>query len=141
MVGLRATLLASFSVAASGFQQVAGRGAARRMLAAGALPPHLQAAREEVDAGTAILCDVREPGEWESAHLKTAIHVPLSGLQNGQCPPEVLDATKRLYLHCAAGIRVYPAADALAALGCDDVVPLKEGAGELYQLGFDVLAD
>ena len=96
---------------------------------------------EEIDAGAALLCDVREPGEWASAHLASAIHVPLSGLQSGRCPPEVLDATKRLYLHCAAGIRVHPANELLRGMGCDDVVPLDEGAGELYQLGFDKLAD
>ena len=105
------------------------------------LPPHLEAAREEIDAGAALLCDVREPGEWASAHLASAIHVPLSGLQSGRCPPEVLDATKRLYLHCAAGIRVHPAKAALEALGCDDVVALQEGISELYELGFDDLAE
>ena len=117
------------------------RTATRRLTTLGALPPHLSQVKTEVEAGDALLCDVREPGEWEAGHFQSAIHVPLSGLQNGQCPQECLDATKRLYLHCAAGIRVHPAAECLARLGCDDVVPLNEGAGELYQLGFDALAE
>jgi hypothetical protein len=36
---------------------------------------------------------------------------------------------------------VHPANELLRGMGCDDVVPLDEGAGELYQLGFDKLAD
>ena len=41
----------------------------------------------------------------------------------------------------AAGIRVHPAKAALEALGCDDVVALQEGISELYELGFDDLAE
>ena len=70
-----------------------------------------------------------------------ATSAPLSALQQGACPKEALDATKRLYLHCAAGIRVHPAKAALEALGCDDVVALQEGISELYELGFDDLAE
>ena len=65
----------------------------------------------------------------------------LSALQQGACPKEALDATKRLYLHCAAGIRVHPAKACLEQLGCDDVVALQEGISELYELGFDDLAE
>ena len=70
-----------------------------------------------------------------------ATSAPLSALQQGACPKEALDATKRLYLHCAAGIRVHPAKACLEALGCDDVVALQEGISELYELGFDDLAE
>ena len=136
---LRATLVAVGFTTSGAFRSAMP--STRRRMTLHVLPPHLEAAREEIDAGAALLCDVREPGEWASAHLASAIHVPLSGLQSGRCPPEVLDATKRLYLHCAAGIRVHPANELLRGMGCDDIVPLDEGAGELYQLGFDKLAD
>mgnify|MGYP003310669759 FL=1 len=91
--------------------------------------------------GDALLLDVREPHEWAAAHFATATHAPLSALQQGACPKEALDATKRLYLHCAAGIRVHPAKACLEQLGCDDVVALQEGISELYELGFDDLAE
>jgi len=107
-----------------------------------ALPEHLAAAREEIAAGTALLVDVREPEEWAGAHLASATHAPLSALQRGDAPDAVLDAAdKRIYLHCAAGIRVHPAKACLSQLGCDDIVALKEGIGELYQLEFDALAE
>lgn len=136
---LRATLVAVGFTTSGAFRSAMP--STRRRMTLHVLPPHLEAAREEIDAGAALLCDVREPGEWESAHLASAIQVPLSGLQSGRCPPEVLDATKRLYLHCAAGIRVHPAKACLEALGFDNVVSLREGIGELHELGFDALAD
>jgi len=107
----------------------------------GALPEHLARARAEIDAGDALLVDVREAEEWAGAHFASATHAPLSALQRGDAPAAVLDADKRLYLHCAAGIRVHPARACLAALGVDDVVPLAEGIGELHGLAFDALAD
>ena len=53
----------------------------------------------------------------------------------------LLQRRQRLYLHCAAGIRVHPAKACLEQLGCDDVVALQEGISELYELGFDDLAE
>ena len=106
------------------------------------LPPHLAAAKEAIVNGEALLVDVREQNEWDQAHFKSAIHVPLSGLQlRGVCPQEVLESPHRLYLHCAAGVRVHPAAAALSRLGCPDVVPLSEGLAELYHLQFDDIAE
>ena len=130
---LRATLVAVGFTTSGAFRSAMP--STRRRMTLHVLPPHLEAAREEIDAGAALLCDVREPGEWASAHLASAIHVPLSGLQSGRCPPEVLDATKRLYLHCAAGIRVHPAADILRSMGFERVVPLQEGFAQLAQSG------
>ena len=52
------------------------------------------------------------------------------------------DAIEQTRFHTgAAGIRVHPAKAALEALGCDDVVALQEGISELYELGFDDLAE
>ena len=119
----------------------AARTSRRGLGAARALPPHLETVRAEVAGGDALLLDVREPHEWAAAHFATATSAPLSALQQGACPKEALDATKRLYLHCAAGIRVHPAKACLEQLGCDDVVALQEGISELYELGFDDLAE
>ena len=119
----------------------AARTSRRALGAARALPPHLETVRADVTKGDALLLDVREPHEWAAAHFASATHAPLSALQQGACPKEALDATKRLYLHCAAGIRVHPAKACLEQLGCDDVVALQEGISELYELGFDDLAE
>ena len=119
----------------------AARTSRRALGAARALPPHLETVKADVAGGDALLLDVREPHEWAAAHFASATHAPLSALQQGACPAEALDATKRLYLHCAAGIRVHPAKACLEQLGCDDVVALQEGISELYELGFDDLAE
>ena len=119
----------------------ATRTSRRALGAARALPPHLETVKADVAGGDALLLDVREPHEWAAAHFASATHAPLSALQQGACPKEALDATKRLYLHCAAGIRVHPAKACLEQLGCDDVVALQEGISELYELGFDDLAE
>ena len=39
------------------------------------------------------------------------------------------------YFHCAAGIRVHPAADILRSMGFERVVPLQEGFAQLAQSG------
>ena len=40
--------------------------------------------RAQVDAGQAVLLDVREPEEWDATHLKQAKSVPLSALADLQ---------------------------------------------------------
>ena len=137
---VRVLLAAIVARSSNAFLQSATR-TARRSLAARALPPHLETVKADVAGGDALLLDVREPHEWAAAHFASATHAPLSALQQGACPKEALDATKWLYLHCAAGIRVHPAKACLEALGCDDVVALQEGISELYELGFDDLAE
>ena len=132
-------LLAACVARTCAFQ--AARTSRRALGAARALPPHLETVKADVAGGDALLLDVREPHEWAAAHFASATHAPLSALQQGACPKEALDASKRLYLHCAAGIRVHPAKACLEQLGCDDVVALQEGISELYELGFDDLAE
>ncbi|KAJ8601897.1 hypothetical protein CTAYLR_002672 [Chrysophaeum taylorii] len=106
------------------------------------LPPHLAEAQELIKTGEARLVDVREVNEWTSAHFKSAQLVPLSELQRGKCPPELMeDQTRRLYLHCAGGVRVHPAKAIFGSLGFDDVVALGESMAELYEQRFDELAD
>src|SRR5215212_5988232 len=41
-----------------------------------------QKAREEIEAGDAKLIDVREPHEWDEAHLEGATHVPQGELMD-----------------------------------------------------------
>ena len=109
-----------------------------RSLVCGAspLPPHLIEMVEEIERGDAQLFDVREPPEAAAGKLKLSKLVPLSELQQGY-PPRDGDPSLTTYLHCAAGIRVHPAASALSQMGYERVVPLQEGFATLYQLGFD----
>ena len=96
----------------------------------------LDQVKAAVDAGTAVLIDVREQGEWDLGHLKTARLVPLSGLNKDAAAQAAgLPKDKPIYLHCKSGGRCLVAAELLKPLGYD-VRPLKAGYGELVRNGF-----
>ena len=44
---------------------------------------HLQKMKDELEAGSAQLLDVREFNEWQEGHLKQALFAPLSELEAG----------------------------------------------------------
>merc|ERR1711865_1368911 len=100
-----------------------------------ALPEHLQQIQAELLNDDAALVDVREVHEWHQGHFEVAQLAPLSELQHGDDLLE-LDLDTKIYLHCAAGVRVHPAAGLIRELGYTDVHPLPEGFVELAQLGF-----
>ena len=89
--------------------------------------------QEGITSGEAQLFDVREPHEHAQGMLKYAAPVPLSALS---ALSDSLNKDKITYLHCAAGVRVHPAADILKEMGFEHVVPLQEGFASLYKLGF-----
>ncbi|KAJ1453919.1 Rhodanese-like domain-containing protein [Pelagophyceae sp. CCMP2097] len=127
---LRCLLVLTSAASTAAFGRTAGR---RALTTMAALPAHLQQVKADLAAGAQLL-DVREPYEYGAGRLKCASNVPLSELQRGLMP-DVAPETK-LYLHCAAGIRVHPAATLLKMLGYDDVTPLREGYAELSSLKF-----
>jgi rhodanese-related sulfurtransferase len=88
-------------------------------------------------AGKAILLDVREQREWDAGHLRDATLLPLSRLRDidPDALTRALPRDKVVYCHCAAGVRVLPAADILQKYGYD-VRPLKAGYKELLRAGF-----
>ncbi len=59
-------------------------------------------ARQWLDAGQAVLVDVREPAEHASAHIADATLLPLGQLQADRLPDH---AGKKLVIHCHAGGR------------------------------------
>ena len=97
---------------------------------------HLQQMKEELEAGTAQLLDVREFNEWQEGHLSQAIFAPLSELEAGD-EPEGVDLDKKTYLHCRSGQRVHMAAPLLEDLGIAEVIPLDEGFVQLVEEGFE----
>ncbi len=99
----------------------------------------LDAVRENVKSGKAVIVDVREQGEWEAGHLKGAILAPLSKLKNqGQVAEmlKLLPKDKIVYTHCKAGGRSLTCGDILKAHGYD-VRPLKPGYDDLVKAGFE----
>jgi len=90
----------------------------------------------------AILIDVREKSEWEDGHLKSAVFLPLSELEEGESDKsfaaklvETLPKDKIVYCHCVSGGRVMPASAILQKLGYD-ARPLKAGYRDLLKAGF-----
>jgi len=85
----------------------------------------------------AVLVDVREQDEWNAGHVKGAIFLPLSSLQDGISKEEQkkLPQDKVVYLHCAVGFRAKIAASLLKKYN-DKVQPLPQGYEELIESGF-----
>ena len=98
----------------------------------------LEAVKEGVKTGKAVLVDVREADEWKDGHLKAARHLALSDLKKGVPAEELkkaIPAGSVVYLHCASGKRCLAAADILKKQGYD-VRPLKDGFNALLKNGF-----
>ncbi len=100
----------------------------------------LDAMKEELAAGKAILIDVREDNEWNAGHLKAAEKLPLSDLRTRSSFVDLnlkYPKDKTLYLHCQVGQRCQTAAKILAEKGWKTVaVPTAYPA--LIASGFEV---
>ena len=86
----------------------------------------------------AVLLDVREPAEWNDAHVEGAISLPNSTVQKGidaESLLKLIPKDKVVYTHCRAGRRALAAAEELAKRGYN-VRPLKPGIQELLDAGF-----
>lgn len=93
--------------------------------------------KENVEKEKAVLVDVREKREWEDGHVKGAIFLPLSGIQDGLTKDELnkLPKDKILYVHCVIGKRAVTAGNVLERYGYK-VRPIKPGYKELIAAGF-----
>lgn len=99
----------------------------------------LDAVKENVKAGKAVIVDVREQEEWDAGHLKGAILMPQSKLKVEAEAAELakkLDRSKVIYTHCRAGRRALACGEILKKQGFD-VRPLKSGFEELVKAGFE----
>ena len=67
-----------------------------------------------VDAGLALLVDVRETDEWAAGHAPAALHVPLGRLPQTQLPTDL-----PVLAICRSGNRSATAAALLLARGVD----------------------
>ena len=76
------------------------------------------------DAGNTVIVDVREPNEWEEAHIPGAILMPLSTFDPAKIPDP---AGKNLVFHCRSGRRCGLAAEKAVAAGYKGVIKRMEG--------------
>jgi rhodanese-related sulfurtransferase len=72
--------------------------------------------QEIIDAGEAVLVDVREPYEWDAGRIPGAMHIELERL-GGRA--EELDKDKPVIFQCRVGRRSALATQAFRAVGFD----------------------
>jgi rhodanese-related sulfurtransferase len=72
-------------------------------------------ARRRIEAGEAVLVDVREPAEWDAGHAPDALHRPLGDLDPAEFEGRSVITT------CRGGGRGSRAAEALSDAGVDAV--------------------
>jgi rhodanese-related sulfurtransferase len=75
-------------------------------------------AESRVQAGEAVLVDVRERVEWNAGHAPGAVHMPLSRLAGGAELPGAVQG-RPVVAVCRSGHRSRQAARLLAARGID----------------------
>jgi len=75
-----------------------------------------------------VILDVRKPGEFDTEHIKGAINIPLSDLENNIGE---IDKNKKYIVHCAAGYRSMIAASILKQQGLDNFVNVYGGWGAI----------
>ena len=96
----------------------------------------LATVKKNVDQKKAVLVDVREKSEWNKGHVKGAIFLPLSALQeDAKTLTRRLPKDKIIYTHCVVGKRSVTAGNILEKLGYE-VRPIKPGYKELIAAGF-----
>ena len=93
--------------------------------------------QREVARGEAQLLDVRELYETANGYLRGAVLFPLSAMTADVPTPVCLDAATKMYIYCAAGIRVHPAKDVLVSRGFDagNMVTVALGYKQLVAAG------
>lgn len=98
--------------------------------------------KQEVDAGRALLVDVREQSEWNAGHVQGAISLPISQINDGLSAEELgrLPQDKVLYTYCVLGKRALTAGQVLEQQGLR-VKVLKPGYKELIAAGFPPTQD
>src|ERR1700756_826017 len=74
--------------------------------------------------GNAVIIDVREPDEWEQAHIPGAILIPLSEFRSADVPDP---GGKHLVFHCRSGRRCGLAAEIAVREGYKGVIKRMEG--------------
>jgi molybdopterin/thiamine biosynthesis adenylyltransferase/rhodanese-related sulfurtransferase len=83
-------------------------------------------AAAEIEAGGLKLVDVREPHEYEEAHIEGGRLVP-PGLLRDEIAAVVPDHSERVLLYCRSGNRSAKAAEQMAELGYENLANVEGG--------------
>ena len=105
---------------------------------------NIDTAKEKIDSEECTIVDVRQQDEWDSGHVKNAIHIPRGLLEftlvpNSSNNPVKIDDNTNILVYCAGGYRSALAAKTLKDLGFKNVYNLG-GYSEWVDNGGDVQA-
>lgn len=92
---------------------------------------------EELKNGAVVL-DVRKPGEWNTAHMKGAVFLPLA---NFPANLNDLDKSGKYIVHCGGGYRSMTAISIMKKLGFNDLINVHGGFGSLQKAGVEIVAE
>lgn len=94
--------------------------------------------KRALDSGEEItIVDVREPAEWEEAHLPGATPVP-RGLLEYRAATDLPDKDRRIVTHCALGGRGALAASTLTEMGYTNVANMEGGIKTWRERGYEL---
>ena len=93
-------------------------------------------ARTLLESGGAVALDVREPWEWQDAHIRDALHIPLDELA---ARLHELPQDRKLVAVCRSGSRSSMVVDALLQRGYD-IVNLAGGLLSWHAAGLPLEA-
>ena len=97
-------------------------------------------AKRHLEAGTAVLIDVREPAEYARENIADARLVPLSVFGPDKFVHE-REATTAIIFHCQSGNRTCMNFDKLEAVGLPNAFVLEGGLGAWKQAGLRTRLD
>ncbi len=84
------------------------------------------------------IIDVRRQGEWNTAHIKGAVHAPLHALEDHAA---YLDPARKTYVICGGGFRSVMGAEILKQLGLRNVVDVQGGMSAWSAQGLPVTVE
>jgi phage shock protein E len=83
-------------------------------------------AQQQVERGTAVLIDVREPEDWQADHAKDAKHLS-RGVIELEIEEQVPDPKTPIICYCGGGSRSALVAESLQKMGYENVRSLGGG--------------
>ena len=78
-------------------------------------------AKEMMDAGDAVVLDVREQSEYDEGHIPGAVLLPVGSIDEDTAAAVIPEKSAAVLVYCRSGNRSKTAAAALAELGYTDV--------------------
>ena len=97
----------------------------------------VQSVHDFLESGEDLtVLDVREPGEWEEAHIPQVKHLPRDLLEY-QVDEQLPNKNARIVIHCASGGRCALATKSLKEMGYTNVSNMKGGINAWREKGYE----